>query len=76
MGTLHATDFKPGRSMARLACTGLAGTSVEWYDFFWSPYRVGISAYVAVACAVSLVSVALLKETYRVELHQEAAASL
>jgi len=37
---------------------------------------VGISAYVAVACGVSLVSVALLKETYRVELHKEAAASL
>jgi MFS family permease len=36
---------------------------------------VGIAAYVAIACAVSLVSVALLKETYRVELHQEAAAS-
>jgi MFS family permease len=34
MGTLHAADFKPGRSMIRLACTGLAGTSVEWYDFF------------------------------------------
>jgi MFS family permease len=37
---------------------------------------VGISAYVAVACAVSLVSVALLKETCRAELHTEAAASL
>ena len=37
---------------------------------------VGISAYVAVACAVSLVSVALLKETYRVELHKEVALSL
>jgi MFS family permease len=37
---------------------------------------VGISAYVAAACAVSLISVALLKETYRVELHEEAAASL
>src|SRR5882757_8844957 len=34
MGALHAAGFKPGRSMARLACTGLAGTSVEWYDFF------------------------------------------
>jgi metabolite-proton symporter len=34
MDTLHAADFKPSRSMARLACTGLAGTSVEWYDFF------------------------------------------
>jgi MFS family permease len=34
METLHAADLKPGRSMARLACTGLAGTSVEWYDFF------------------------------------------
>ncbi len=34
MGTLHAADFKPGPSMTRLACTGLAGTSVEWYDFF------------------------------------------
>ena len=34
MGTPHAADFRPDRSMARLACTGLAGTSVEWYDFF------------------------------------------
>jgi MFS family permease len=34
MGTLHAADFKPCPSMTRLACTGLAGTSVEWYDFF------------------------------------------
>jgi MFS family permease len=34
MGKPHAADLKPGRSMARLACTGLAGTSVEWYDFF------------------------------------------
>jgi metabolite-proton symporter len=34
MGALHAADLRPGRSMARLACTGLAGTSVEWYDFF------------------------------------------
>jgi MFS family permease len=34
MGTLHAANFKPGRSMTRLAFTGLAGTSVEWYDFF------------------------------------------
>jgi MFS family permease len=34
MGTVHLADFKPDRSMARLACTGLAGTSVEWYDFF------------------------------------------
>jgi MFS family permease len=34
MDTLHAADFQVGRSMARLACTGLAGTSVEWYDFF------------------------------------------
>jgi MFS family permease len=34
MGTLHAAACKPDRSMARLACIGLAGTSVEWYDFF------------------------------------------
>jgi len=34
METLQTADFKPGRSMTRLACTGLAGTSVEWYDFF------------------------------------------
>jgi MFS family permease len=34
METLQAADPKPGRSMAKLACTGLAGTSVEWYDFF------------------------------------------
>jgi len=32
--TLHAVAIKPARSMARLACIGLAGTSVEWYDFF------------------------------------------
>jgi MFS family permease len=37
---------------------------------------VGVSAYVAVACGVSLVSVALLKETYLVELHKEVATSL
>jgi MFS family permease len=34
MGTPHAADFEAGRSITRLACTGLAGTSVEWYDFF------------------------------------------
>jgi MFS family permease len=34
MGALHTAELKPDRSMARLACTGLAGTSVEWYDFF------------------------------------------
>jgi MFS family permease len=34
MGALHPADFKPDRSMVRLACTALAGTSVEWYDFF------------------------------------------
>jgi MFS family permease len=34
MGTLHPAGFKPNRSMAKLACTGLIGTSVEWYDFF------------------------------------------
>src|ERR1700737_2737579 len=34
MGVLRLADFKPDRSMARLACTGLVGTSVEWYDFF------------------------------------------
>jgi MFS family permease len=37
---------------------------------------VGVAAYVAVVCAVSLVSVALLEETYRVELHKEAVASI
>jgi len=31
---------------------------------------VGISAYVAVTCVISLLSVALLKETYREELHE------
>jgi hypothetical protein len=34
MGTLRLAELKPGRSMAKLACTGLVGTSVEWYDFF------------------------------------------
>jgi len=33
---------------------------------------VGIAAYVAVTCVVSLVSVWLVKETHRVELHHEA----
>lgn len=37
---------------------------------------VGISVYVATACIISLVSVALLKETFRVELHPEAPVSL
>ena len=34
METLHAAELEPSRSMAKLAITGLAGTSVEWYDFF------------------------------------------
>jgi MFS family permease len=37
---------------------------------------VGISVYVAAVCGVSLVSAALLKETYRAELHSEPAVSL
>jgi MFS family permease len=34
MATQDAPNFEPGRSITRLALTGLAGTSVEWYDFF------------------------------------------
>jgi len=34
MGELQAADYEPAESMTKLACTGLAGTSVEWYDFF------------------------------------------
>jgi len=34
MGTAQAADFKSGRSITKLALTGLLGTSVEWYDFF------------------------------------------
>ncbi len=30
----EATDVAPERSMRKLAMTALAGTSIEWYDFF------------------------------------------
>ena len=30
----EATADAPGRSMRRVAATALAGTSIEWFDFF------------------------------------------